>query len=921
MSAFKKLRAQDSYSTSYRAHKSYTLPAKYLRYNPVDGMDISGSLEVSDTRLSSSHSPFSPYTFTFMDTTGSLPNTDIWVPNVGSITVNTNGSEEVIYSAGSFVSSQNLQANINFDYVFSVKDNVPSDISNVNIELFLRTNGVNSPTPIYSNNIPTPPAIGNAFTPIDSASISLFETLQTGDQIQIQGIVTYDDPINIPAVSGSNSGSANVSLDARAYFEAPATQSGETTRSINRSPNQKYPEAMPLNNNFVSDIDGDWSWDSSNYSFLPQLSDVGGINGGSIPVSSNLIFDYDGNKPSASNETVNIEFDYVLRGQHAPNNITSVDSLKFYLVDKSNHTNKFEIAEITTAFGSLTTSETSLRSGTINSSLNVADFASFTNANGGIPSNVVLDFELDYTRTIGTQNSSGTIQESGTFSAITQLPYNLNSQDVLEPSDPFASQEFVSGSSGNIFNVTAIDNLFSTLSLPSLGVSYSIPNKRIDFNNNLDSFTITFPQNSFEARYIAQGLQSPFNALGQLRYSLVRVENNTTRTTIFTELVANSVSSTTQTRNINDVSSIVDNITNITAGDFIHYEWEYEASAAATGGGFELPQGIVNFTVNATTISYEGEDTQNITVEVEPEEEFTLTIEDLTYSGSYDYEISPATSSVQNFLVNVDNFTIDYSRSVQSQPQLPTYPQGSCPIYPAEVYSNNTNSVFLDSVKQLYFSNFQESSEIQSGSFYNFIESSIGLDRQLTTPMLVLSIPQNFFGEGVKPGTFMLSSGSYDITDDGEGNLINNGQNVGNIIYSHGMVLLPSGMNSNYLPISAILNSEEKDFQVSFKNTHTVITNEYRCTVAGYEMNYTQNPTSKTSSGLVWNLVDQEWQLVESTWNAGDDVEQIMPDLVPYVTTVGLYNESNQLIAVGKLNVPIRRTEFIDQTFVVRYDN
>ncbi len=40
----------------------------------------------------------------------------------------------------------------------------------------------------------------------------------------------------------------------------------------------------------------------------------------------------------------------------------------------------------------------------------------------------------------------------------------------------------------------------------------------------------------------------------------------------------------------------------------------------------------------------------------------------------------------------------------------------------------------------------------------------------------------------------------------------------------------------------------------------------------------------------------------------------------PYVTTIGLYNELYQLVAVGKLSQPIPISLYTDTTFVVNFD-
>jgi len=40
----------------------------------------------------------------------------------------------------------------------------------------------------------------------------------------------------------------------------------------------------------------------------------------------------------------------------------------------------------------------------------------------------------------------------------------------------------------------------------------------------------------------------------------------------------------------------------------------------------------------------------------------------------------------------------------------------------------------------------------------------------------------------------------------------------------------------------------------------------------------------------------------------------------PYVTTVGLYNDSAELLAIGKMSRPIKKSADYDTTYVVRYD-
>ena len=42
--------------------------------------------------------------------------------------------------------------------------------------------------------------------------------------------------------------------------------------------------------------------------------------------------------------------------------------------------------------------------------------------------------------------------------------------------------------------------------------------------------------------------------------------------------------------------------------------------------------------------------------------------------------------------------------------------------------------------------------------------------------------------------------------------------------------------------------------------------------------------------------------------------------LKPYITTIGLYNDKTELIAVGKLAQPIQKRDDVDMNFVIRWD-
>lgn len=89
---------------------------------------------------------------------------------------------------------------------------------------------------------------------------------------------------------------------------------------------------------------------------------------------------------------------------------------------------------------------------------------------------------------------------------------------------------------------------------------------------------------------------------------------------------------------------------------------------------------------------------------------------------------------------------------------------------------------------------------------------------------------------------------------------------------------------------------------ISFKNNHIIYETEIRCNIGENEFNYSQNPTLQT--GSFGNL--KEFAL--------DDNFQ------PYVTTVGLYNDAGDLLAVAKLGQPLPLSATTDTTIILRLD-
>lgn len=163
----------------------------------------------------------------------------------------------------------------------------------------------------------------------------------------------------------------------------------------------------------------------------------------------------------------------------------------------------------------------------------------------------------------------------------------------------------------------------------------------------------------------------------------------------------------------------------------------------------------------------------------------------------------------------------------------------------------------------------------------------------LTTSQ-VISIPHLMIGDGIKPGSVSIVTtvDGKPYHDDIYGNLLNHVDiPVGNVFYKHGLIVWHTHL--------AYFNNCTLDF----KNTHVIEEHEYMCNAGKHEFNAStnqsvlSNPVTKTLHGFVSS----------SAWN-------------PYVTTVGLYNDQNDLLAIGKLGQAIKKSEKFDTSYVVRFD-
>jgi hypothetical protein len=224
-------------------------------------------------------------------------------------------------------------------------------------------------------------------------------------------------------------------------------------------------------------------------------------------------------------------------------------------------------------------------------------------------------------------------------------------------------------------------------------------------------------------------------------------------------------------------------------------------------------------------------------------------------------------------------------------------------------------------------------------------------ERVLESNLAVLPIPRSYFGEGIKIGTLVLEDEQLGrtYTDDGYSNLIDSGSNIkGNIFYDRGLVVVTKDVVSG-----SILSQ----FTLSYRSTKTIFENEIFLSVLENEFNYSQNPSAviedggKRSKILVTNPWDPSGRtfVSASIWQSGiryvrnknrpftsslnpnvfgsfdDYMENNTNDrtgsfIAPFITTIGLYDNELNMVAVAKLPVPIKSLPDYPVNFIIRFD-
>jgi hypothetical protein len=224
--------------------------------------------------------------------------------------------------------------------------------------------------------------------------------------------------------------------------------------------------------------------------------------------------------------------------------------------------------------------------------------------------------------------------------------------------------------------------------------------------------------------------------------------------------------------------------------------------------------------------------------------------------------------------------------------------------------SPNDEYDLFDSVVQSFYSPLPYTQQgIQSSSYHP------------TGSVFVISITQDVFGEEIKPGTVSIVVGTSSSYDDTKGNLFISQSGtayfIGQVFYDKGVILVKptSSIAGGGLTSNGICIVSGTNVQVNFTSSVTLHEHAVRVRLNPTDFNFSvYNPS--IDRAFYTGSVETPLQSMTSRSMEPSNTTY----LAPYVTTIGLFNPNNELVAIGKLSNPIQRTFDSIQTFVVKFD-
>ena len=279
---------------------------------------------------------------------------------------------------------------------------------------------------------------------------------------------------------------------------------------------------------------------------------------------------------------------------------------------------------------------------------------------------------------------------------------------------------------------------------------------------------------------------------------------------------------------------------------------------------------------------------------------------------NYTHNLSASAGGISSIKVTSGSKNNNYWSSLN----VLFYTSGSTVYADKDKFAKPSSNLSLDNKTKAQYLN----------KFHGYVSSS------------VISIPQQYYGEKIKEGSFVYtdknnldSDGNPPIIkDDGFGNLYSTNANsnwgtlastdgnisssenyVGNIFYNQGIVAITeTGSWSGSINYSDL----GTDYKIVLDSSNIITTREYDVTINPTDFNLSTNYSLRAPLSNDSEPLNLSTQFLKSEFTSSN--------FQPYITTINLYQDGNYDTPViqATLPRPIRKSNKISTTFKIKLD-
>ena len=288
-------------------------------------------------------------------------------------------------------------------------------------------------------------------------------------------------------------------------------------------------------------------------------------------------------------------------------------------------------------------------------------------------------------------------------------------------------------------------------------------------------------------------------------------------------------------------------------------------------------------------------------------------------------DIKPTTTTIDNAK---QRLLVDRARVI-AIPQI-KYGEQIKP-FSINIYDNELNETIFDDGHGNLISNYSSYNfkliNIETGEFVfydannNEIESTI-LSLDIETNTLFVEDEDTFYllTIDVEAGTIsflgVFKKKIFDVPT------------IGNVFYSHGLIVI-----TKLTQLGGVRENAFTDFSGSYKSTTTIYENEVLLIVGEDEFNVSTNPTATIATNVITGSISTTFEGIKKTtysdnyqlpsfneYEYSSSVDPTGSFIAPYITTIGLYDDNMDMVAVAKLATPIKSTPDLPVNFLLRFD-